>query len=180
MTARRRELDRVWIRTASRAVAGGVDGLPEFAAAKTAACYLALPSEVQTLPLIELCRQEGKNICVPALDPRTGSYGFARLGPDEELAVGEDRTEQPCTPCWIDPREIDLMFVPGVAFDASGGRLGRGRGCYDALMTLFSGPRIGLAFECQMAECVPREVHDETVDIVVTEERILKIKHGKG
>lgn len=180
MAARRRELDRAWIRTASRAVAGGVGGLPEFAAAGTVACYLALPSEVQTQPLIELCRQAGKNVCVPALDPQTGRYGFARLGPDEKLVVGEDRTEQPCAPCWIDPREIDLMFVPGVAFDASGGRLGRGGGCYDALMTLFIGPRIGLAFECQMVEQVPREAHDETVDVIVTEERILKIKHGEG
>ena len=173
-------MDRAWICSASRAVAGAAAALPEFASAGTVACYLALPAEVQTEPLISLCRQAGRNVCVPALDPQTGRYSFARLRTDEKLVVGEDRTEQPCTPCWTDPREIDLMIVPGIAFDAAGGRLGRGGGCYDALMAAFRGPRIGLAFECQMLERVPREAHDETVNIIVTEERILKIQPDGG
>lgn len=175
IAGKRRALDRAWIREASRAVAQSASALPEFAAAKTVACYLALPTEVQTQPLIDLCRKAGKTICVPARVSDAEPYRFARLRPDEKLKTGADRTEQPCSPCWMGSAEIDVMIVPGVAFDAAGGRLGRGGGCYDALLAGFAGTRIGLAFECQIADEVPRGDHDEAMDIVVTEKRVLRI-----
>ncbi len=176
-TEKRRVLDHSWIRAASRTIASSVAELAEFAQAKTVACYLALPSEVQTRPLIDLCRKAGKAVRVPALDPENGKYRFAVLRPDETLVTGADRTEQPCSPCWADETETDVMIVPGVAFDDAGGRLGRGGGCYDTLLKNFRGTRIGLAFECQMVDEVPRDEQDETMDIVVTEKRILKIRY---
>ncbi len=69
---------------------------------------------------------------------------------------------------------IDLIAVPGVAFDASGRRLGRGGGYYDAtLAQLPAGAvRVGLAFEVQIVPSVPDEQHDATLDTVVTERMI--------
>ena len=71
--------------------------------------------------------------------------------------------------------EIDLVVVPGVAFDAAGRRLGRGRGHYDATLAgLPAGAaRIGLAFELQLVPEIPEEPHDVRLDAVVTEARVL-------
>jgi 5-formyltetrahydrofolate cyclo-ligase len=66
--------------------------------------------------------------------------------------------------------DISVFFVPGLAFDREGGRIGWGRGHYDA--TFAARPdalRVGLAFECQIVERVPREAHDTLVNIIITE-----------
>lgn len=66
----------------------------------------------------------------------------------------------------------DLILVPGMAFDLSGGRLGRGKGHYDRwLIGHPKVPRLGLCFECQIFEAIPLEDHDLKVDAVVTEKR---------
>ncbi|GAT33401.1 5-formyltetrahydrofolate cyclo-ligase [Terrimicrobium sacchariphilum] len=66
----------------------------------------------------------------------------------------------------------DLILVPGMAFDQSGGRLGRGKGHYDRwLMGHPKVPRLGLCFECQIVDAIPLEDHDLKVDSVVTEQR---------
>jgi 5-formyltetrahydrofolate cyclo-ligase len=71
--------------------------------------------------------------------------------------------------------DIDLVLVPGVAFDAACRRLGRGGGFYDRLLALedWPAPRVALAFEVQLTEQLPEEEHDRPVDAVVTEERVL-------
>jgi 5-formyltetrahydrofolate cyclo-ligase len=71
--------------------------------------------------------------------------------------------------------EIELVLVPGVAFDGSGRRLGRGRGHYDATLAALSpaAVRIGLAFELQIVAAVPCEPHDMPLDAIVTERRVL-------
>lgn len=66
----------------------------------------------------------------------------------------------------------DLILIPGMAFDLSGGRLGRGRGHYDRWLAGHPGiPRLGLCFECQIFEAIPLEDHDLKVDSVITEQR---------
>ncbi len=74
----------------------------------------------------------------------------------------------------VDPQNIELVLVPGLAFDASGNRLGRGAGYYDRFLARLrpSTVLIGLAFECQVFESVPVEPHDRPVDFVVTERTI--------
>jgi len=66
----------------------------------------------------------------------------------------------------------DLILVPGMAFDLSGGRLGRGKGHYDRWLISHPGvPRLGFCFECQIFEAIPLEDHDLKVDAVITEQR---------
>jgi 5-formyltetrahydrofolate cyclo-ligase len=71
--------------------------------------------------------------------------------------------------------ELDLVVVPGVAFDAEGRRLGRGGGYYDATLALLprGAARLGVAFEIQVVPAVPEEPHDVRLDGVVTEARVL-------
>ncbi|MCR9204243.1 MAG: 5-formyltetrahydrofolate cyclo-ligase [Halobacteriovoraceae bacterium] len=63
----------------------------------------------------------------------------------------------------------DLLLIPGLAFDKSGGRLGRGKGFYDRFLAEFKGLKVGICFEEQLINTVPREDHDVNVDFVVSE-----------
>jgi len=73
--------------------------------------------------------------------------------------------------------ELDLIILPGLAFDASGARLGQGGGWYDrALQDVTKGVLcIGVCFDFQVVEFVPREAHDQSVSIIVTDKRILYV-----
>lgn len=75
---------------------------------------------------------------------------------------------------------IDLALIPGLGFDTKGGRLGRGKGFYDRLLgdPLFRARKVALAWEWQIAEAVPAEAHDIPMDLIVTEERIIRPASG--
>jgi 5-formyltetrahydrofolate cyclo-ligase len=94
----------------------------------------------------------------------------------DALVAGALRTREPhpAAPA-VALADLDLVFVPGVAFDAHGGRLGRGRGHYDATLAALpaGAARVGLAFDLQIVPEVPQEPHDAPLDAVVTESRVL-------
>ena len=95
----------------------------------------------------------------------------AYLDAPDDLAPGAFGIPEPQGEA-ADPASIDLTLVPGAAFDKSGGRLGRGGGYYDRYLPLVRGLTVGLAFECQMLETVPREAHDIGIQRVVTESAV--------
>ena len=74
----------------------------------------------------------------------------------------------------IDPKEIDLIIVPGIVFDLRGFRIGYGEGYYDRLLKSAGVPKIGLAYEFQMRDKLPKESHDVCVDKIITENRIIE------
>jgi 5-formyltetrahydrofolate cyclo-ligase len=100
---------------------------------------------------------------------------FAACAPGDLVAGALGGREPPPSAPAVPPAEIDLVLVPGVGFDPSGRRIGRGRGHYDA--TLAALPRataVGLAFEAQVVPEVPAEAHDARLAAVVTERRTLR------
>lgn len=105
-------------------------------------------------------------------DLAPGAYGI--LEPRPELRLLPERR--------IEPGEIDLVLVPGVAFDESGGRLGHGQGYYDKLLAGVRPRchRIGLAFESQVFPHVPREPHDISMHDVLTERRAIRCQPVPG
>ncbi|MBU8902508.1 MAG: hypothetical protein KOO69_07195, partial [Victivallales bacterium] len=70
-----------------------------------------------------------------------------------------------------------LWLVPGVAFDNTGARLGRGKGIYDRLLGDSNGLSIGVFYECQRADKIPVGEHDQSLDMLVTEKTIINLKH---
>lgn len=166
------------VETPSRGIYGRLMEMSEYRAASTVCTFLSLPNEVQTLPLVRSAWDDGKEVVVPRclgsrlelfhlksmeeLAPRT----LGILEPRDEL---RNRAER-----WVDPGRVGLFIVPGLAFDASGGRLGHGKGYYDRLLADVSArvPKIALAFEAQMVEAVPMTRDDVFVDCVVTERRV--------
>ena len=151
--------------------------LPEFAGASSVAVYLPLRGEVQTAAVVRRCRGAGKTVCVPAFERRKGIYRFAELQGGGKLLSGMFGVMEPAKRKWVDLEDIDLVVVPGVAFDLRGGRLGHGRGYYDRLLkTKRTGNviTVGAAFDFQVFKRVPMGAKDIFMDVVVTEKREIR------
>lgn len=159
----------------SRGVADRVAALEAFARARILALYPSMGAEVDTSEIARRALAAGKILAWPQLDPGSRALAFARCLP-EALVPGPLETRQPPgDAARVQLEQIDVILVPGVAFDAGGRRLGRGRGHYDATLAALPARavRIGLAFEVQLVPEVPREAHDVRLDAVVTERRVL-------
>jgi 5-formyltetrahydrofolate cyclo-ligase len=162
---------------ASARVCGLVEGLPEYAAARSVAAYCALPDEIDLHELMERALGAGRDVLVPLTDRGARRIGFVSIAdPRRDLREGaygilEPRRGMPLA----DLSHLDLVLVPGRAFDARGGRLGRGGGYYDGFLSRLA-PRasggalkLGVGFACQLVERVPMEVRDVRLDRVVTD-----------
>lgn len=174
MRARRQALDPAWVAEASIAVQRGILSMRAFTDASVAGCYLAIASEVRTGMLVEECWRAGRTVAVPAWDRASGRYRMALLERDAPLRCGKMGVREPATPDWVDA--VDVIIVPGLAFDPSGARLGHGGGYYDRILAgLGREPaRVGVAFDFQVVDLVPADGRDERVDAVVTEKRSLR------
>jgi len=155
-------------------IAERLAALPAFVAAEQVALYAPLGAEVDTAELERRARAAGKQVAWP----RIGSgrvLGFARCSRGELVPGPRGALEPPPGAQPQPPGELDLLCVPGVAFDAALRRLGRGGGHYDATLPVaWRARKVGLAFELQVVEAVPAEPHDAPVDLVVTEARVLR------
>lgn len=106
--------------------------------------------------------------------PRTDPQGGMRFYCAREFQIGPWKAHEPVGD-EIAP-DPDLILVPGLAFDRAGHRMGRGGGVYDRwLEARPSTKKIGLCFQCQIVEQVPREPHDMRMDAVLTEEGFVGI-----
>jgi len=154
--------------------------LPEMKHWSTLFIYVNFRSEFETLELIQLCLSQGKRVAVPLVEASTVSMiPLLIQDPEKDLVSGYYGIPEP------DPqkslrvavREIDAAVVPGSVFDIHGGRLGYGGGYYDRFLVNDApqAKRVGLAFEMQVVEQVPVQPHDQPLDILVTEKRIVNI-----
>lgn len=173
---RRRHLDAEICLTRSLQAQDRLLALPEFAGAGCLALYSAVRNEVFTERIFEVAREAGKEVVYP----RVAGTGleFAPALSREELAPGAFGVLEPTQEVPRAPTSIDMLVVPGVAFDGFGHRLGYGKGFYDRALHGVSGRvlLVGLAFELQLVERLPVEVHDLRLDLLVTEERVLDFR----
>lgn len=134
------------------------------------ALYAAKGSEVGTGALDARARAAGLRVAYPIVEGGTRQLVFAEARIDELVPGPYGLREPAASAARVALAEIVAFVIPGVAFDRSGGRIGWGRGHYDA--TLSAAPaamRIGLAFECQVLDRVERDPHDAVLHHVVTE-----------
>lgn len=170
---KRRALSIEYRQQASRKMQAELTRLPCYQAAEYIMLYMAMQDEVQLDELIAMVLKDGKKAVIPLV---TGAglmeavelSGMADLVPDKYgiKTVSEEKRRL------IAPDKIDLIIVPGVAFDKAGHRLGMGGGFYDRFMLRASrAVRAALAYDCQLLAAVPAEVHDLTVDYIITEKQ---------
>jgi len=134
------------------------------------ALYAEKGSEVETVQLEAAARRAGLRVVYPRVVAAERVLAFHEVSRDELAASRFGLREPQAGSPRVELSEISVFFVPGLAFDREGGRIGWGRGHYDA--TFAASPdalRVGLAFECQIVEHVPREAHDTLVNIIITE-----------
>ncbi len=180
MRARRRERLPAWVETQSREITRHLTALPEFVRARIVCLYLARPGEPQTDDILRLARQAGCRVCVPAWD---GAMGYAPVWYADGAAMqkGPDGVPEPVEKKRVEADAVDLAIVPGLAFDARGGRLGHGGGHYDRMLrepALRKAFRAALAFDYQVVAAVPLGEGDERMDVVVTETSVYRTKEA--
>jgi 5-formyltetrahydrofolate cyclo-ligase len=167
----------------SRQIVSRCMNMPEYKAARTVLFYIDVRSEVRTRHDLAVALTTGKKIVVPyCVD---GELELFHLENNDELSIGMYKILEPKTELraveskQVDVKEIDLIIVPGVAFDRRGGRTGHGKGYYDKLLEHArpDTPLVALAFECQLFDEIPMQDHDIFMDKVVTEAAVYD---GKG
>ncbi len=146
--------------------------------------YVGVGSEIDTSPFITQALKKRKQVFVPSCLTKEGKLLVSRLFDLAELAPGYygllEPKEEFLRP--HDPDCLDLIILPGLAFDLRGNRLGRGGGYYDRLLaqvhpwTLL----IALAFDFQVQEQIPAEDHDLPLDIIITPSRIITCRPQTG
>jgi 5-formyltetrahydrofolate cyclo-ligase len=145
-----------------------------YAAATTLALYCSIRSEVATAGIFAAALQAGKRVLYPRTVGSTVEFvtveTLAALEPSR-FGICEPRSGKA-----VPLAKIDLIVLPGVAFDKKGIRLGYGLGCYDRALAAIERPTlVGLAYDFQVVNALPREEHDIPVDMVVTERKILSM-----
>ena len=148
-----------------------------FRDAQTILFYVSYGNEVYTHDMIKESISLGKTVVVPKSVTKNNALILSRLTDWNNLEVGAYNILEPKQESieQVDVESIDLIIVPGVVFDESGNRIGHGKGYYDRLLNDSRNiPSIGLAFEFQIVENIKSEQHDEKIDIIITEDRIVK------
>ncbi|MDD5129983.1 MAG: 5-formyltetrahydrofolate cyclo-ligase [Candidatus Omnitrophica bacterium] len=139
-----------------------------FKKAKIVMFYIAFGGEVNTEEMIREAKKIGKLICVPVCRKDKETMQPAILEDCVKLRKGPYGVLEPVARAQVKPKDLDLVIVPGLAFDKKGNRLGRGKGCYDRfLCTLEKTPSIGLAFDFQILPLVPTTSYDVSVKKVI-------------
>lgn len=169
----------------SRTICRAFTDLPAYAVAKTVMWYVDAGSEVRTRHTLPEALAHGKRVVVPWCVVETNELELFHLEDMSELVEGaykilEPREELRRLPAKVvRPEDLDLVMVPGTAFDPRGGRMGQGKGYYDRLLARArpGAPLVALAFDCQIFDEIPVAPHDVFMDLVLTETRAIK---GKG
>lgn len=167
----------------SQQICAGFIAQQEYQQAETIMWYVHCRSEVRTLSALKTELSSSKRLVIPycTLDEQgQNKLGLWWLEDINELVPGTWGILEPPEACWdeaekhLEVRELDLIMVPGVAFDRNGGRLGNGAGYYDRLLEKVRKDAVltALCFESQLLEQVEMEKHDIYMDKIITEQTI--------
>lgn len=149
--------------------------------AKNIFIYISYDSEINTKRMINRAINEGKNIYVPRTEFDTKLMNAVKINDFSNLVesrygILEPKKEEP----FIDPNELDLIVVPGVAFDKNGGRIGYGAGYYDRYFKRINEKnkaritKLALIYDFQLIDEVPTDEEDVLIDAVLTEKQFIK------
>ncbi|AYO31526.1 5-formyltetrahydrofolate cyclo-ligase [Biomaibacter acetigenes] len=180
----KKELRRIFLKTRSELAAEDIIeksakimsrlfSLSEFRGAKTIMFYVDAGNEVKTRDGLTKALSEGKRVVVPKVKKGYGLLAIEIKSLDE-LSPGTFGILEPAGEKGISPEEIDLVVVPGVAFDKRGNRMGYGAGYYDSFLPKLRPEvkKVAVAFEIQVTDSLPAEEHDVKMDLIITENTI--------
>ncbi|MCX7774048.1 MAG: 5-formyltetrahydrofolate cyclo-ligase [Clostridia bacterium] len=176
MLARRKALPKEYARTASEAICSAIIESDVFAKSQTVLSYMPYGNEVAIKEVNLLLINTGKRLCVPRtlLNYDMEAVPVDHLGSDliqARFGLLEPAPHKKA----IKPEKIDLILIPGVAFDQTGNRLGHGRGYYDRFLLKCrkDAYKLGVAFDFQVLSALPFESYDIRMNAVVTEKAFI-------
>lgn len=170
----------------SRAIHDMLRNLEQLQRSHTIFAYVSFRSEVDTTGLIDELLSSGKKVAVPVTRIKEKRLDVISItSRDKDLVPGYCRIPEPRRELWqtamVAEEEIEIILLPGSVFDHRGGRFGYGGGYYDRFLE--RNPRalrIGLAFDLQVVEQAPLAAHDQLLDLVVTESRVIEgVRRGQ-
>lgn len=172
----RKKLNRDEVDTLSGKILSYLIKMPVFKKSKVIMVYLSFKNEVDTFKLIELMLEENKTVVVPYTNKEENI-----LIPSILKDLGSSLSKNPFgylepkkdTLDPINPEDIDLVIVPGLAFDKIGNRVGYGGGYYDRLLKKTNAIKVAVAYDFQVFARVPTSKHDIPVDYIVTPTKII-------
>ncbi len=178
---RRRDLLEISKRRFSRMIFTRLIEMPRYRTARTIMLYVHLPDEVHTTELLADAARRDKQVVIPYCEGER--LRLFRMEGLDELSPGtfgvlEPKLELRDDPARkITPEMLDLIVVPGVAFDPYGGRLGRGKAYYDGLLSNVRPDTslVALAFGCQIVDKIPMQPHDVSMHQIITEEQVYTV-----
>ncbi|MFO7722111.1 MAG: 5-formyltetrahydrofolate cyclo-ligase [Bacteroidales bacterium] len=168
MREKRGRLSENEVLNRSSVIIGKIEVMLEFLKAKTVLIYWSLPEEVQTHEFIRKW-SDIKSFVLPQVSGTR--LILRRFDPGGKMKKGKKlNIMEPTGEVIEDYSIIDLAIIPGVAFDKTGNRLGRGKAYYDKLLPdLVDTPKIGVAFDFQVLKSIPTDPHDVMMDYVITD-----------
>ncbi len=144
-----------------------VECLPEFVSAQTVMLYWAMTDEVQTADFV-IKWAASKRVILPCVNGN--DLDLRVFKGEEDLIAGENfGIPEPSGDLFTANKEIDLILVPGVAFDIENNRMGRGKAYYDKLLSTLDAYKLGVCFDFQLLKSVPTDEHDIKMDKMISE-----------
>lgn len=135
--------------------------------------YVSFENEVYTHSIIKKALSDGKRVCVPKVISKKIGMVACEIKSMEELVESKYGILEPVsTNNRVDPKDIDFALIPGLAFDRYGYRVGYGGGFYDRFLRLGSFYKMGLLYDFQIMDNVPKEEFDEKINGLITESEI--------
>jgi 5-formyltetrahydrofolate cyclo-ligase len=165
------------VATASARICEHLAAWPIFRPAQSVAAYMAFGNEISLMPLMKqfngkrwaiprtLVKPEPRLVFHPYDPTRLVQHRFGMLEPDASLPV-------------VEPHELDLVLVPGVAFDRGGHRLGFGGGFYDRFLPQVTATKVGIIYTALIVEQVPHEPFDQSVDFLACETGLVETRRA--
>ncbi|MBI4447383.1 5-formyltetrahydrofolate cyclo-ligase [Candidatus Woesearchaeota archaeon] len=171
MLKKRNDLTLGEVEEKSRRIKKNLFTLEEFASAGKVAFYASFNNEVATYEMIN-DSLPNKKVALPKVEPARKALEMHYITSLDNLKNGVYGISEPIKGNKANLEEIDVIIVPGIAFDLDCNRLGYGKGYYDKLLQNFKGVKIGLAYEFQLVEKIPTKKFDIPLDFIITDERV--------
>ncbi|KKR06928.1 MAG: 5-formyltetrahydrofolate cyclo-ligase, 5-formyltetrahydrofolate cyclo-ligase [Candidatus Peregrinibacteria bacterium GW2011_GWC2_39_14] len=145
-----------------------------YKSSKSILFFMSIHGEPDLTPLIKTALKT-KNVFLPRTDKKNNFIHVHQIKTLDDLKIGTYNIKEPHDACpKIDPKKIDLAFIPGIVFSETCSRVGFGKGFYDRFLKQTKCYKIGLAYEFQIVENMSCEIHDVPMDEIITEQKTIK------
>ncbi len=172
----RLKFNKKTLQNLSKKICKNFENTPQFKKSKSILFYVPIKNEVDIFPLIKKYLNK-KTVTLPYLNGKN-CITPKKINSLKDIEKRKFGIMEPKNECENVPlKKLDIIIVPGIVFDKKGHRLGFGFGCYDKFLKKTKGLKAGLAYSFQIFEELPKEKHDEKVDMLINEKEVIMLSH---